>query len=138
ALPSFQGRSALNSTRTGSVTTIRGTKLSLVRLTEFITCCLPTGSKRGKSFMSAREGLLEPPIREEFEREILDASNIGEIERPLSLWERITNITLVRRLFILAIIAAAWQLYASLFNNPLMIPTFTDMMVAIVCSMLRD
>ena len=87
--------------------------------------------------MSAREGLLEPPIREEFEREILDASNIGEIERPLSLWERITNITLVRRLFILAIIAAAWQLYASWVNNPLMLPTFTDMVEAFVDSTMR-
>ncbi len=87
--------------------------------------------------MSVREGLLEPPIREEFEKETLDASNIGEIERPLSLWERVTNITLVRRLFILAVIAAVWQLYASWVANPLMLPTFTDMVEAFADSTMR-
>lgn len=87
--------------------------------------------------MSVRESLLEPPIREEFERETLDASNIGEIERPLSIWERITNITLVRRLFILFVIAAAWQLYASWVNNPLMLPTFTDMVEAFADTTMR-
>lgn len=87
--------------------------------------------------MSVHEGLLEPPIREEFEKVTLDASNIGEIERPLSLWERITNITLVRRLFILAAIAAVWQLYASWVNNPLMLPTFTDMVEAFADTTMR-
>jgi hypothetical protein len=30
----------------------------------------------------------EPVSRPEFERQTLDASNIGDVARPLSLWER--------------------------------------------------
>lgn len=80
--------------------------------------------------MSAREALLEPPIRPEFERDTRDASKVGDVERPLSMWERITNVTLVRRLFILVVIATAWQLYARWVDNPLMFPTFFDMVEA--------
>jgi NitT/TauT family transport system permease protein len=80
--------------------------------------------------MSAREALLEPPIRPEFERDTRDASKVGDVERPLSMWERVTNVTLVRRLFILVVIATAWQLYARWIDNPLMFPTFFDMVEA--------
>ena len=80
--------------------------------------------------MLGRERVLEPPVRPEFERQTLDASNIGEIERPLSVWERITNVTLVRRLFILAMIALAWEVYARWIDNPLMFPSFTEMLAS--------
>ena len=74
--------------------------------------------------MLTRERLREPPVRAEFDRAQLDASNIGEIERPLTAWERITNVTLVRRLAILVAIALAWEAYARFLDNPLMFPTF--------------
>jgi NitT/TauT family transport system permease protein len=77
-----------------------------------------------------RERLREPPVRAEFDRPRLDASNIGEIERPLSAWERITNVTLVRRLAILAAIALAWEAYARYVDNPLMFPSFSEMLTA--------
>jgi NitT/TauT family transport system permease protein len=82
--------------------------------------------------MSARNALLEPPIRPEFERDTRDATKVGDVERPLSIWERITNVALVRRLFILAVIAVAWELYARWVANPLMFPTFLDMVEAFV------
>jgi len=67
-----------------------------------------------------------PPVRPEFIRETGDASHVGAIERPLSAWERLTNITAVRRVFILLMLAVLWQVYSTFLNNPLMFPTFTD------------
>ena len=71
-----------------------------------------------------------PPVRPEFVRDTLDASNIGEIERPLSTWERVSNITWVRRVFILVVLAALWQAYSVPLDNPLLFPTFTETMEA--------
>jgi NitT/TauT family transport system permease protein len=67
----------------------------------------------------------EPPVRPEFERPVTEARNISAVERPLSAWERITNITLLRRLFVLAVIVLAWEGFAIYQNNPLMFPTFS-------------
>ena len=75
-----------------------------------------------------------PPARPEFERATLDARNIGEIERPLSLWERLANITVLRRALLLLALAAIWQAYASWLDNPLIFPTFADTVVALVKS----
>jgi NitT/TauT family transport system permease protein len=82
--------------------------------------------------MSLEHAAILPPVRPEFERETLDARNIGEIERPLSLWERLGNITPLRRFLLLAALAAIWQLYASWLDNPLIFPTFTDTVAALV------
>jgi NitT/TauT family transport system permease protein len=67
-----------------------------------------------------------PPVRDEFERRPGGAGEVGDIERPLSLWERITNVAAIRRLFILVLIAALWQAYGVWVSNPLMFPTFTQ------------
>jgi NitT/TauT family transport system permease protein len=67
-----------------------------------------------------------PPLRSEFERTVADVRNVGEIVRPLSLWERVTNITVVRRLTILLLLALAWQAYSVYLDNPLLFPTFSD------------
>jgi NitT/TauT family transport system permease protein len=82
--------------------------------------------------MSARDGVLDPPIRAEFEKPTLDASNIGAIQRPLSMWERVTNVALVRQVFILVAMAVVWETYARWINNPLMFPPFTEMVNAFV------
>lgn len=65
-----------------------------------------------------------PPVRAEFVRETGDVSHIGAIERPLSAWERVSNITAVRRVFILVLLAAIWQAYSAYLDNALMFPTF--------------
>jgi NitT/TauT family transport system permease protein len=82
--------------------------------------------------MSARDGLFEPPIRAEFEKPTLDASNIGAIQRPLSAWERITNVTLLRQVLILATIAIVWEAYARWIDSPLMLPPFSEMVNAFI------
>jgi NitT/TauT family transport system permease protein len=69
---------------------------------------------------------LVPSVRPEFERDVLDAGVIGDISRPLSAWERLTGNTLARRIFILALLGAAWQLYAVWSDNPLMFPTLSE------------
>lgn len=73
-----------------------------------------------------RTNAILPPIRAEFiNTKTKDTAAIGDVARPLSLWEKITNITLVRRLFIMAVLAAAWELYALHLGNSLMFPTFS-------------
>jgi NitT/TauT family transport system permease protein len=67
-----------------------------------------------------------PPVRAEFENTTLDAAQTGEVARPLSLWERVTNIDWVRRAMILVVLAVVWESYARYVNNNLMFPTFLE------------
>jgi NitT/TauT family transport system permease protein len=55
-----------------------------------------------------------------------EESTLAVVERPLSLWHRLADITALRRALILIGLAVIWQLYAGWANNPLMFPTFTD------------
>jgi sulfonate transport system permease protein len=80
--------------------------------------------------MTGRTAIL-PPMRPDIERTTLDARNIGEIERPLSLIERLTNITALRRFLLLVLLAAIWQVYATWLDNPLLFPTFADTVTAL-------
>ncbi len=59
------------------------------------------------------------------------SESFGIVEKPLSLWERITNIGGVRKLFILVVLAIIWQIYATNLNNSLIFPTFTDTIRAV-------
>lgn len=74
--------------------------------------------------------LIEPAVRPELERSPTAAGDVGDVARRLSWWERFTNITLVRRIFILVLIAAIWQIYSSYLQNPLMFPTFASTVTA--------
>jgi NitT/TauT family transport system permease protein len=56
---------------------------------------------------------------------------IAEIARPLSLAEKLWNQPLVRKAFILLLLAVAWQWYAVELNNQLMFPTFSDSATAL-------
>jgi sulfonate transport system permease protein len=64
--------------------------------------------------------------RPEFECILTDATSIGDVERPLSFVERISQNEGVQRLAILLMLVAAWELYARWLNNPLLFPTFTE------------
>jgi len=72
-----------------------------------------------------------PPVRPEFVRETKDAGNIGEIARPLTLWERLSGNTTARRIFILVVLAAAWEAYSVPLDNPLLFPTFHETVAAL-------
>src|SRR5215216_2345943 len=73
---------------------------------------------------------LQPPIRPEYERTVTMPTTIGNVERPLALAERIWNVPLVRKIVILAALAAIWEVYARYAANPLMFPTFSDTIAA--------
>ncbi len=64
--------------------------------------------------------------RPEFEIEPVDSGSIGEVERPLSLFERIATNETVQRFAILVVLILVWELYARWLNNSLLFPTFTD------------
>lgn len=74
---------------------------------------------------------VSPPIRAEFEHTTLEEGQIGDVARPLSTWERITNVDAVRKAVILVVLAAAWELYARWVDNPLMLPAFSDTVAAL-------
>ncbi len=64
--------------------------------------------------------------RPEFEQEPSDASAIGDVERPLSLTERIVHNETTQRLAILAVLLIVWELYARWLDNSLLFPTFSE------------
>src|SRR5436305_15332659 len=74
---------------------------------------------------------LAPPIRPEFEAGRRHEAEIGDAARPLTAWERLVNNTAARRVFILVVLATAWELYARWLANPLMFPSFSDMTIAL-------
>jgi NitT/TauT family transport system permease protein len=69
---------------------------------------------------------LSPPLRPEFENASLESGEIGEVQRPLSMGERLANVDPVRRLTILVVLAIAWELYGRYLDNPLMVPTLME------------
>jgi len=74
-----------------------------------------------------------PVDRPEFECTPLDASKIGQIERPLSVLERLWNVQIVRNLAVLVMFVAAWEAYTRIAGvPPLLFPSFSDTCVAIV------
>ncbi|NDD12320.1 MAG: ABC transporter permease [Betaproteobacteria bacterium] len=73
-----------------------------------------------------------PPIRAEFVREQVAEQNFGVVEQPLTAWERISGNGLVRKLFILLVLAGIWEAYARFLGNSLVLPTFMDTMQTFV------
>ncbi|MBI3453108.1 MAG: ABC transporter permease [Rhodospirillales bacterium] len=81
--------------------------------------------------MADRRTAITPPVRREFEQREIDAGHVGDVARRLSTWERIVKLTAVRRVFILILLAAAWQGYAIGINNDLIFPTFVQVISAL-------
>lgn len=72
-----------------------------------------------------------PLVRPEFEHITVEAGQIGEVERPLSLWERLSNIDWLRKAAILIVLGAAWEAYARYAGNELTFPTLVQTMQAL-------
>jgi sulfonate transport system permease protein len=66
-----------------------------------------------------------PPPRGEYLRDVVAGEDIGVVQQPLTLRQQLVNQAWLRKALILAVIAAAWELYARALNNPLLVPTFT-------------
>ena len=76
-----------------------------------------------------------PVERPEFVRTPLDSKTIGQIERPLSLVERMWNLQAVRNLAVLLMFVVLWEAYTQIAKvPPLLFPSFSDTCAAIVQS----
>ena len=75
--------------------------------------------------MQTVERLLGPPTRREYLRDVVASRDIGVVQKPLTLAQRIVNQAWLRKAVILVVIATAWQLYALHLDNALMVPTFS-------------
>jgi len=73
-----------------------------------------------------------PSGRPEILREPIATEAFGIVQKPLSTWERISNVGAVRKLALLILLAAAWEFYARQLNNPLLFPTFGSTIDAFV------
>jgi NitT/TauT family transport system permease protein len=72
-----------------------------------------------------------PPLRPERELAPELTGEIGDAARPLTLVERLSNMTLVRRLAVLVVLAAAWEIYARILDNPLLFPSLSETLAAL-------
>jgi NitT/TauT family transport system permease protein len=76
--------------------------------------------------MSTTKTITLNNLREEYEREVTAPVAHQEVKIELSLFERLYNISALRKGFILVLLAVIWQIYAVNLNNELMFPTFSD------------
>lgn len=74
----------------------------------------------------------EVVAREEIFRIETETQNVGVVQKPLTWWEKIYDNNIVRKLFILTVLALAWQIYAVWLENELLFPTFSDTFGALV------
>jgi NitT/TauT family transport system permease protein len=75
-----------------------------------------------------------PPVRDEFELpSVIEPS--ADVERPLPLHERILQSTVFRRLVVVGVLTVVWEGYATWLDNPLMMPRLSDVVVALVSSL---
>jgi NitT/TauT family transport system permease protein len=73
----------------------------------------------------ARISRPSPPTRPEYLRDVIAGDDIGVVEKPLTLLQRLANQGWLRKSLILILIAIAWETYARRLNNPLLVPTFS-------------
>ena len=64
--------------------------------------------------------------RREFEVALTEEAAIGDVERPLTITERVVSNEAVQRLTILVALIIVWELYARWLNNGLLFPTFSE------------
>jgi NitT/TauT family transport system permease protein len=69
--------------------------------------------------------------RPEIENALGAVSGIGDVARPLSPWERISQNPIVRRVTVLLVFALLWEGAARWSDNPLLFPSLSDTLVAL-------
>jgi NitT/TauT family transport system permease protein len=62
--------------------------------------------------------------------EVVSAAEFGVVQKKLSAWEAVYQISAVRKAAILIVLAVIWECYARSIDNPLMFPTFSSTMQA--------
>jgi NitT/TauT family transport system permease protein len=59
------------------------------------------------------------------------SENTADLERSLSLIERLWNQAWLRKALVVLLIAVSWEIYARVLNNELMVPTFLNTIVSL-------
>ena len=72
-----------------------------------------------------------PPQRTEYVRDTVASRNFGVVEKPLTRWERLYNQGWLRKTLIILVIAIAWETYARILDNTLLVPTLSDTLTAL-------
>lgn len=73
---------------------------------------------------------LSPPERPERVVTLDALGAVGDVARPLGPIERLANFTLVRRLVVIAVLAALWEGFARYTANPLLFPSLSETLAA--------
>jgi len=76
--------------------------------------------------------MTDTTLRPEIYREPMNQEKFGIVEKPLTPFERLYNQDWLRKLFVLVIIAASWEVYARWLNNELLVPTFSATVLALM------
>ena len=71
-----------------------------------------------------------PPARPERVITLDAIGAVGDAARPLGVIERLANITLVRRIVVIAVLAALWEGFARYADNSLLFPTLSETLAA--------
>ncbi len=77
--------------------------------------------------MTAQSVLVDRP---EIIRDVSHSTITAEVEKPLSLWERLYRVPLLRKGLILLVLAVIWEAYGRWLDNPLLFPPFSAMLDA--------
>lgn len=70
--------------------------------------------------------------RPEIERQVITADQSGIAEKPLTTAEMLFNQGWLRKLVLLVLLAGLWELYGRWLDNPLLVPTFSDTVRALI------
>lgn len=75
--------------------------------------------------------ILKSSERPEVINEVTD-TGFGVVEKPLSTFEKLADNSVLRKIMVLVVLAIIWEVYANWQNNPLLFPTFTATVDALV------
>ena len=86
--------------------------------------------------MAARQEIV---VRPEIEVGELGKAVTGDIARPLTMFERLSNMDIVRKFTVLLVVLAAWELYTRTSGvSELILPTFSATAKALVSAIFNE
>ncbi|MGE0418996.1 MAG: ABC transporter permease, partial [Acetobacteraceae bacterium] len=69
--------------------------------------------------------------RPEINRDVKGTADFGIVEQQLTVFERMFNMVWLRKTLLLVLLALGWELYARHLDNSLLVPTFSETVVAL-------
>jgi NitT/TauT family transport system permease protein len=92
---------------------------------------LPVADGLGALKGRAMTEIAVSPDRPDVIRETVPPEAFGVLQQPLTAWERAWNNGAFRKVVLLIALASAWEVYARMLNNPLLVPTFSATLEAL-------